>query len=133
VDKRIVRLENVYGVSCTFRGQRRLSQDEVARDLFHLVSGGRSSDVLLRNGARLSLVVASHPEYTTPDCDSVPDLIAHDKGHLAVPAETPDGEDGARGGPESQVGQVPGREGAHRVRVLQHLGERLDRERGHQA
>ena len=52
---------------------------------------------------------------------------------LAVPAETPEGEGGACGRPQCQVGQVPGRERAYRVRVLQHFGERLDRERGHQA
>ena len=52
---------------------------------------------------------------------------------LAVPAEAPGGEGGTSRGPEGQVGQVPGWEGAHRVGVLQHLGERLDRERSHQA
>jgi proteasome accessory factor A len=80
VDKRIFGLESEYGVTCVFRGQRRLSPDEVARDLFRrVVSGDRSSDVLLRNGARLCLEVASHPEYATPECDNVLDLIAHDK------------------------------------------------------
>jgi proteasome accessory factor A len=80
VDKRIFGLENVYGVSCTFRGQRRLSPDEVARELFRrLVPGGRTTDVLLRNGARLGLQAASRPEYATPDCDNLLDLIAHDK------------------------------------------------------
>jgi DNA-binding SARP family transcriptional activator len=31
------------------------------------------------NGARLCLGVGSHPEYATPECDSVMDLVAHDK------------------------------------------------------
>jgi proteasome accessory factor A len=80
VDKRILGLDSEYGVTCVFRGQPRLSPDEVARDLFRrVVSGDRSSDVLLRNGARLRLEVASHPEYATPECDNVLDLIAHDK------------------------------------------------------
>jgi proteasome accessory factor A len=35
--------------------------------------------VLLRNGARLRLEAASHPEYATPECDNLLDLIAHDK------------------------------------------------------
>jgi hypothetical protein len=34
MDKRIFGLENEYGVTCTFRGSRRLSPDEVARYLF---------------------------------------------------------------------------------------------------
>jgi proteasome accessory factor A len=80
VDRRIFGLENEYGVTCTFRGQRRLSPDEVARYLFRrVVSWGRSSNVFLSNGARLYLDVGSHPEYATPECDSVTDLVAHDK------------------------------------------------------
>jgi proteasome accessory factor A len=80
VDRRIFGLENEYGVTCTFRGQRRLSPDEVARYLFRrVVSWGRSSNVFLRNGARLYLDVGSHPEYSTPECDSVVDLVVHDK------------------------------------------------------
>jgi proteasome accessory factor A len=80
VDRRIFGLENEYGVTCTFRGQRRLSPDEVARYLFRrVVSWGRSSNVFLRNGARLYLDVGSHPEYATPECDNVADLVAHDK------------------------------------------------------
>jgi proteasome accessory factor A len=80
VDRRIFGLENEYGVTCTFRGQRRLSPDEVARYLFRrVVSWGRSSNVFLRNGARLYLDVGSHPEYATPECDSVDELVVHDK------------------------------------------------------
>jgi proteasome accessory factor A len=80
VERRIFGLENEYGVTCTFRGQRRLSPDEVARYLFRrVVHWGRSSNVFLENGARLYLDVGSHPEYATPECDKVMDLIAHDK------------------------------------------------------
>ena len=80
MDRRIFGLENEYGVTCVFRGQRRLSPDEVARYLFRrVVSWGRSSNVFLRNGARLYLDVGSHPEYATPECDSLIDLVAHDK------------------------------------------------------
>jgi proteasome accessory factor A len=80
VDRRIFGLENEYGVTCTLRGQRRLSPDEVARYLFRrVVSWGRSSNVFLENGARLYLDVGSHPEYATPECDSLTDVVAHDK------------------------------------------------------
>jgi proteasome accessory factor A len=80
VHKRIFGIENEYGVTCTFHGQRRLSPDEVARYLFRrVVSWGRSSNVFLKNGARLYLDVGSHPEYATPECDSLDSLVAHDK------------------------------------------------------
>jgi len=80
VHRRIVGIENEYGVTCTFHGQRRLSPDEVARYLFRrVVSWGRSSNVFLKNGARLYLDVGSHPEYATPECDSLESLVAHDK------------------------------------------------------
>ncbi len=80
MDRRIFGVETEYGITCTFRGQRRLSPDEVARYLFRrVVSWGRSSNVFLLNGARLYLDVGSHPEYATPECDNVVDLVAHDK------------------------------------------------------
>jgi proteasome accessory factor A len=104
VDKRIFGLESEYGVTCTFRGQRRLSPDEVARYLFRrVVAWGRSSNVFLENGARLYLDVGSHPEYATPECDSVPDLIAHDKAgerileQLLISAENRLHEEGIAG------------------------------------
>jgi proteasome accessory factor A len=80
MDRRIFGLENEYGVTCTLRGQRRLSPDEVARYLFRrVVSWGRSSNVFLENGARLYLDVGSHPEFATPECDVIEDVVAHDK------------------------------------------------------
>ncbi len=80
MDRRIFGLENEYGVTCTLRGQRRLSPDEVARYLFRrVVSWGRSSNVFLENGARLYLDVGSHPEFATPECDAIEDVVAHDK------------------------------------------------------
>ena len=73
-------LKDEYRVTCAFRGQRRLSPDEVARYLLRPVpSGGQSSNVFLRNGARLYLDTGGHPVYATPECDSVFDLVAHDK------------------------------------------------------
>src|SRR6056297_86630 len=80
MDRRIFGLENEYGVTCTLRGQRRLSPDEVARYLFRrVVSWGRSSNVFLENGSRLYLDVGSHPEYATPECDSPHQVVVHDK------------------------------------------------------
>ena len=104
MDRRIFGLENEYGVTCTLRGQRRLSPDEVARYLFRrVVSWGRSSNVFLENGARLYLDVGSHPEYATPECDAIVDLVAHDKAgerildHLVTGAEARLREEGIRG------------------------------------
>ncbi len=104
MDRRIYGLENEYGVTCTQRGQRRLSPDEVARYLFRrVVSWGRSSNVFLANGARLYLDVGSHPEFATPECDLLHDLVAHDKagewilGQLVESAEQRLAEEGIRG------------------------------------
>ncbi|HVL92308.1 MAG TPA: Pup--protein ligase [Acidimicrobiales bacterium] len=104
MDRRIFGLENEYGVTCTLRGQRRLSPDEVARYLFRrVVSWGRSSNVFLENGARLYLDVGSHPEYATPECDSIYDLVVHDKAgerileSLVLAAEQRLREEGIRG------------------------------------
>src|SRR3954462_147691 len=80
MERRIFGIENEFGVTCAFEGQRKLSPDEVARYLFRkVVSWGRSSNVFLANGARLYLDVGSHPEYATPECDSIADLVVHDK------------------------------------------------------
>jgi proteasome accessory factor A len=59
--------------------------------------------VFLVNGARLYLDVGSHPEYATPECDSVIDVITHDKAgerileQLAVSAEDRLREEGIDG------------------------------------
>ncbi len=80
MDRRIFGIENEYGVTFTHNGQRKLSPDEVARYIFRrVVSWGRSSNVFLENGARLYLDVGSHPEYATPECDDLVDLVTHDK------------------------------------------------------
>lgn len=104
MQRRIFGIENEYGVTCTLRGQRRLSPDEVARYLFRrVVSWGRSSNVFLGNGARLYLDVGSHPEYATPECDSVRDLVIHDKAgerileQLLTSAEERLGDEGIHG------------------------------------
>src|SRR5213076_3213238 len=104
MDRRIFGLENEYGVTCTFRGQRRLRPDEVARYLFRrVVHWGRSSNVFIENGTRLYLDVGSHPEYATPECDSIKELVAHDKAgerileHLLSAAEMRLHEEGISG------------------------------------
>jgi proteasome accessory factor A len=104
MQRRIFGIENEYGVTCVLGGQRRLSPDEVARYLFRrVVSWGRSSNVFLENGSRLYLDVGSHPEYATPECDSLYDVVAHDKAGerilegLVESAEARLAEEGIRG------------------------------------
>jgi proteasome accessory factor A len=80
VDRRIFGVETEYGITCKFRGQQQLSPGEAAHYLFRRAgSPGHGSDAFLRNGGRLYLSRGSHPEYATPECDNVLDLIAHDK------------------------------------------------------
>ena len=104
MDRRIFGIETEYGVTCTLRGQRRLSPDEVSRYLFRrVVSWGRSSNVFLENGSRLYLDVGSHPEYATAECDSISDVVAQDKAgerileDLLIGAESRLHEEGIRG------------------------------------
>jgi proteasome accessory factor A len=71
-------LRDSYSIACAPGGP--LSPDEAGRRLFRpVVSGGQGSHVPLRNGGRLHLDVVSHPEYATPDCGSVLDLVVHAK------------------------------------------------------
>ena len=106
MERRIFGIENEYGVTCTFEGQRRLTPDEVARYLFRkVVSWGRSSNVFLANGARLYLDVGSHPEYATPECDDVRQVVIHDKaGERVVEGLVDDAQ--ARITEEGVAGQI---------------------------
>ena len=62
-------------------GQRRLSPDEVARYLFRrvVVLGPLAATSSCATAARLYLDVGCHPEYATPECDSLRQLVTHDK------------------------------------------------------
>jgi len=80
VDRRIFGIETEFGIAYSAPGSRPLSPEEVARYLFRkVVSWGRSSNVFLPNGSRLYLDVGSHPEYATAECDSLEQLITHDR------------------------------------------------------
>ncbi|MFV0462897.1 MAG: Pup--protein ligase [Nostocoides sp.] len=80
MERRIFGIETEFGITCVSNGQRTLTPDEVARYLFRrVVAWGRSSNVFLGNGSRLYLDVGSHPEYATPECDSIGQLVVHDK------------------------------------------------------
>ncbi len=75
---RIFGLRNQYSVVFSAGGP--LPAEDAGRRLFGpVVSGGQATGVLLRNGGRLYLDVASRPEYATPGCGSVLDLVVRDK------------------------------------------------------
>jgi proteasome accessory factor A len=72
--------ETEYGLTCAANGQRRLSPDRVAQYLFgHCSPNLRTANAFLENGARLYLDTGFHPEYATPECDNILDLIVHDE------------------------------------------------------
>ena len=80
MDTRVFGLRNEYSVVFSASGQRRMSPEEVGCRLFGpVVSVGQGSSVLFKNGGRLYLNVVSRPEYATPACGSVLDLVVHDK------------------------------------------------------
>ncbi len=104
MDRRIFGLETEYGITCTLRGQRRLTPDETARYLFRsVVAWGRSSNVFLENGGRLYLDVGSHPEFASPECDSMWDVVRYDRAgdeiiyDLVINAESRLRDEGIRG------------------------------------
>ena len=118
---------------CTFLGSRRLSPDEAAGYLFRRVVSQRgSSGVVLQNGARLCLNVGSHPEYATPECDNLLDLVAHaahqaaatasSRGASHPPAELQKARGILRtiwGQQEGQFRPVSGLTGTHMVRSVE--------------
>jgi proteasome accessory factor A len=68
------------GYSIVFTGGGQMPAEEAGRRLFGPVaSGGLASSVLLRNGGQFHLAVATRPEYATPECGNVLDLIVRDK------------------------------------------------------
>ncbi len=86
--ERVRGIETEYGLNLrveTGHGWRRVGSDEAARQLFApVVEANSATNVFLRNGGRLYLDVGSHPEYATPECRSIADLIAHDRAGDAI-------------------------------------------------
>lgn len=78
--RRITGIETEYGITCTVDGAQRLSPDDIARYLFRpVIEEFGSTNIFTNNAARLYLDVGSHPEYATAECDSLSQLIAHDR------------------------------------------------------
>ena len=96
MDRRIYGLESEYGLICkpSRRGGKALSIQNAVMYLFReIISGRMYPDVFLENGARFYQDIGCHPEYATPECDNVIELLTHDKAgeriieRLAVTAE----------------------------------------------
>lgn len=87
--RRVGGLETEYGLVCVGSdGTRALEPEAAARELFRpVVAMGRSSNVFLRNAARLYLDVGSHPEYATAECDDWWDLVAQDRAGERILAD----------------------------------------------
>jgi proteasome accessory factor A len=68
-----------------------------------VVAWGRSSNVFLENGGRLYLDVGSHPEFASPECDSIWDVVRYDRAgdeiinDLVINAESRLRDEGIRG------------------------------------
>ncbi len=104
--RRIYGLETEYGIICTpdkNRGKKLTVQNVVMYLFREIISGRMYPDVFLENGARFYQDIGCHPEYATPECDDVIDLVAHDKAgerivtRLATTAERRMKADGFRG------------------------------------
>ena len=78
--RRIFGLESEYGITCTRDGRPVLSPDVIARYLFEELTPRRPyPDVFLENGGRLYVDTGFHPEYATPECDDLLELVASDR------------------------------------------------------
>ena len=88
--RRIFGLETEYGIVCTTNqpNGKPLSIQNTVMYLFREIIHGRMyPDVFLENGARFYQDIGCHPEYATPECDDVIDLVVHDKAGERIVAQ----------------------------------------------
>ena len=88
--RRIFGLETEYGIVCTSNqpNGKPLSIQNTVMYLFREIIHGRMyPDVFLENGARFYQDIGCHPEYATPECDDVIDLVIHDKAGERIVAQ----------------------------------------------
>ena len=78
--RRIIGLESEYGFLFVNRGERIFPSERALEYLFQgIMQNSWSRDAFLPNGARIYQDTGSHPEYSTPECDSVRDVVLFDK------------------------------------------------------
>ncbi len=77
---RIFGLENEYGLIFSPNGRVFLPMERVLGYIFEgLIPNSWPSNAFLINGARFYQDTGCHPEYATPECDNIFDLVVHDK------------------------------------------------------
>jgi proteasome accessory factor A len=80
VKPRIFGLENEYGLIFSPNGRIYLPMEKVLGYIFEgLIPNSWPSNAFLVNGARFYQDTGCHPEYSTPECDNITDLVIHDK------------------------------------------------------
>jgi proteasome accessory factor A len=80
VKPRIFGLENEYGLIFSPNGRIYLPMEKVLGYIFEgLIPNSWPSNAFLVNGARFYQDTGCHPEYSTPECDNILDLVIHDK------------------------------------------------------
>jgi len=96
--QRIFGLENEYGLIFSPNGRIYLPMEKVLGYIFEgLIPNSWPSNAFLVNGARFYQDTGCHPEYSTPECDNIPDLVIHDKaGERLLEACLPAAEDRLR-------------------------------------
>jgi proteasome accessory factor A len=78
--QRIFGLENEYGLIFSPNGKIYLPMEKVLGYIFEgLIPNSWPSNAFLVNGARFYQDTGCHPEYSTPECDNILDLVIHDK------------------------------------------------------
>jgi proteasome accessory factor A len=77
---RIFGLENEYGLIFSPNGRVYLPMEKILGYIFEgLIPNSWPSNAFLCNGARFYQDTGCHPEYSTPECDRLRDLVIHDK------------------------------------------------------
>jgi proteasome accessory factor A len=78
--KRILGLECEYGLTFSPTGRVYLPIEKILGYIFEgLIPNSWPSNAFLTNGARFYQDTGCHPEYSTPECDDLIDLVIHDK------------------------------------------------------
>lgn len=139
--RRIMGVETEFGLTAMRDGSAVLGPEEIARYLFKpVVAQYKSTNVFTENAARLYLDVGAHPEYATAECDSLTQLLNHDKAgellfnDLATQAEETLAKEGIGGDVymfKNNVDSAGNSYGTHenylisRGLSLKHFGKRL--------
>ena len=103
---RIFGLENEYGLIFSPNGRIYLPIEKILGYIFEgLIPNSWPSNAFLVNGARFYQDTGCHPEYSTPECDNIEDLVVHDKaGERLLEACLPAAEERLR--EEGLSGQI---------------------------